>query len=242
MATTTRRDALKYIGLGFGGVAIAPAVLLQACREAAKDPAYTYSTLSPRQATALRLIQDTILPKTESSPSASEVGSVAYADTYLTYGYKPEDKAQFLHQLDRFDAKLKEGGADLDSATPEQVEAMFKTYFVDYKEPEAPAAGGSVTIEGNTVKTPATEDDEAGTPKITENLNANEQTEAPVPQYGDDSSEINKLLKGLRSMTLESYFQSEIVGETVLNYQEVPGKWVGQMPISELPKGRAWSL
>ena len=83
MATTTRRDALKYIGLGFGGVAIAPSFLLQACREAASNPTYTYASFTAPQATALRLIQDMILPKTESSPSASEVGSVQFADTYV---------------------------------------------------------------------------------------------------------------------------------------------------------------
>ena len=248
MASINRRDALKYIGLGFGGTAIAPSILLQACRKAAADPTYSYASFSAPQATAMRMIQDMMLPKTDSSPAASEVGSVAYADTYVTYAYKPEEKARLLHQLDRFAAKLKEDhSAELDDATPEHVESMFKVYFVDYKAPEVDESA-TVTIEGNTVKVPDRAGEEsgeeaAGETKLGENLNTHEQVEAPVPQYGDDAMEINAMLKGLRGMTLESYFQSEFVGEEVLNYQEVPGKWIGQMPLSDLDReNRSWSL
>ena len=249
MPTTTRRNALKFISLGLGSTAIAPTFLLQACKEAATSTDYTYATFSAPQATALRLIQDMILPKTDTSPAASEVGSVAFADAYVTYAYKPEDKARLLHQLDRFAAKLKETHeADIDDATPEHVEAMFKTYFVDYKAPEEKESG-TVVIEGNTVKTGDSEDKteidgeaEASESKLTENLNTHEQVEGTIPEYGDDAMEINAMLKGLRGMTLESYFQSEEIGENVLNYDEVPGHWVGQMPLAELPHGRSWSL
>ncbi len=248
MGPLTRRDALKYIGLGFGGAAIAPSALLSACRKAASDPTYAYQSFSAPQAASLRLIQDMILPKTEGSPSASEVGSVEFADAYVTHAYEAADKARLLHQLDRFAARLKdEQGADLDDATPEQVEAMFKTYFVDYEAPVA-AKSATVMIEGNEVAAPdraGIDDGEAsaGETKLGENLNTHEQVEAPVPQYGDDGMEINAMLKGLRGMTLESYFQSEYVGEEVLNYAEVPGKWIGQMPLSDLPRAnRSWSL
>lgn len=239
MSTTTRRDALKYIGIGFGGVAIAPAVLLQACKEAATNPSYSYSTLSPTQATTLRIIQDTILPKTD-TPSASELGSVQFADTYLTYGFKPDDKAKMLYQLDRFAAKLKEEhGADMEGATPEQINAMFTTYFVNYKAPESTEL--SMEIEGNKIKQ-GNLIDSLDNAEGSRNLNAPERTEEAV-KYRDDEFELNDMLTSLRWMTLESFYQSEQMGEEVFNYMEVPGKWNGQLPISELPKpGIAWSL
>ena len=150
MATTTRRDALKYIGLGLGSAAIAPSVLFQACKSASTDAGYSFASLSSLQATALRLIQDTILPKTD-TPSASEVGSVEFADTYITHGFTAKERNRFLYQLDRFAARLKDDqGADLEGATPEQMAGMMETYFVNY---EAPAEDGlSMEIEGNKIE------------------------------------------------------------------------------------------
>ena len=242
---TTRRDALKFIGFGIGGVAIAPSVLLQACKEAAQaGPSYTYQTFSPTQAATLRLIQDTILPKTD-TPSASEVGSVEFADTYIHYTFNPEDKARMLHQLDRFAAKLQEEhGASLEAATPEQIDAMFRTYFSEYKAPEA---NGKITmeIEGNKIEKEESEESAEEVKSEMSNdpadLNTHNQVEEAV-SYEPDPVEINKLLTDIRWLTFESYFASEQIGENVLNYVDVPGKWVGQYPMSEVPKGRAWSL
>ena len=46
----------------------------------------------------------------------------------------------------------------------------------------------------------------------------------------------------LKSMTLLGYFTSEKVGEEVLNYLPIPGGYNGDVPMSEIEKGRAWSL
>ncbi len=239
MAMTTRRDALKFIGLGFGGAAIAPSILFQSCKTAATDPTYSYATFSDLQATAMRLIQDTILPKTD-TPSASEVGSVQFADAYITHGFKPKERNRLLYQLDRFAERLKaDHGGDLESATPEQMSAMMDTYFVGYKAPEK--KGLSMEIEGNKITK-----EESKTAESEGDMNTHEQVEDATYNEamaeGDDL-EINDLLTKLRWMTMESYYASEYIGEEVLNYVEVPGKWVGQMPISELPRpNRSWSL
>ena len=77
-------------------------------------------------------------------------------------------------------------------------------------------------------------------------MNTHEQVEEATYNEaiaGEDSLEINDLLTKLRWMTMESYYASEHVGEEVLNYDEVPGKWIGQFPMSELPRpNRSWSL
>lgn len=44
----------------------------------------------------------------------------------------------------------------------------------------------------------------------------------------------------LKGLVLFGYFSSEVVGENVLNYDPVPGKFVGCVPLSEI--GNAWSL
>jgi len=221
-ATTSRRNVLKFIGLGSITTAIAPAVLLQACKEAATAvQSYTFSSLNAGQSATVKAIQDLIIPRTD-TPSASDVGSVEFLDTYMTHAYKPADKARMLHQLDLFAAKLKEAhSVEPADATEEQLSAMMDEYFVKYTAPEKPEV--EMEIEGNKVDNAAQEEGDAVT-------------------YEDDPTEINNLLKGIRGITLESYFSSEKVGTEVLNYLPVPGPFIGQMPMSDLPNGVNWSL
>lgn len=248
---TNRRGALKYLGLGLGSAAIAPAVLFQACKTAADTASGKFATFSDLQARTLGLIQDTILPKTD-TPSATEMGSVEFADTYITHGFTPRERSKFLYQLDRFAARLKdEHGSDIEAATPEQLAGMMDAYFVSYEKPED--TGLTMEIEGNEIKKDAGNDakslSEKTGPSIAEgenDLNTHEQVEESTYTEAiasDDPTEINDLLTSLRYMTMESYYSSEYIGEEVLNYDEVPGQFIGVMPLSELPKpGIAWSL
>ena len=254
---TSRRGALKFIGLGLGSAAIAPAVLLQSCREAASAASGVYSSFSDAQATALRLIQDTILPKTD-TPSASEMGSVEFADTYVTHGFTPQERSKLLYQLDRFAARLKEEhGSDMAGATPEQMSAMMDTYFVNYAKKED--EGLTMEIEGNEIKKETVVADDSDPTALAEkrkrmletaeaegDMNSHAQIDEATyysELAGEDDLEINDLLTSIRYMTMESYYASEYIGENVFNYEEVPGRWDGQLPLSELPKpGIAWSL
>ncbi len=227
--STSRRSVLKVLGLGAISTAIAPAVLLQACKEAAESSStYAYSTLSAAQAATVRAIQDHILPKTD-TPSASELGSVAFLDTFITYGWKAEDQQRLLYRLDKFTAALKaDHQVELADATPEHFDGMMQTYLVDYVAPERNESA-DIKIEGNLIE------DES------RDMATHTQVEEAI-QYEDDPTEINELLTGIRSLTLESYFQSEYIGENVLNYDEVPEVFIGQYPMSEVPRGRSWSL
>ena len=44
----------------------------------------------------------------------------------------------------------------------------------------------------------------------------------------------------VKGLTLFGYFSSEEVGENILNYDPIPGKFVGCVPLSEI--GSAWAL
>ena len=232
---TSRRNALKFIGLGSITTAIAPSALLQACREAASTGAAAgLATLNAIQAKTLGAIQDAILPRTD-TPSATDLGSVQFVDTWLTHGYEAADRDRFLYRLDKFAELLQaEDSVDPAAATPEQVTGMLDRYYVDYKA--AAATDNTMEIEGNTVER---QDDDTYSEEM-ENA-ANEQVEEAIV-YQDDATEINSVLVELRGLTFESYFQSEQIGEQVLNYDEVPGEWIGSYPMSQVPNGRAWSL
>ena len=241
--TNSRRDALKYLGLGAITSAIAPSALLQACREAAEaGPATAYQVLSAAQAATLGAIQDAILPRTD-TPSATDVGSVQFVDTWLRHGYEDADRDRVLYQLDRFAARLKDehGVEDATAVTPEQMGAMMTSYFVDYEAPEEEASTNTVEIEGHELEV---EDEGDGTvaAETTEELGTHTQVEEAVLTYGEDPEELNKLLTDLRWMTFESYFQSKQVGTEVLNYDPIPGAYIGKYPMSQVPNGRAWSL
>ena len=264
---TSRRGALKLIGLGGLGTALAPSFLVQACREAAESAGtdYAFQVLDETQAATLKAIQDAILPQTTDAagaiiPSASDVGSVEFFDTYLAHGYEAADRERMLYRLDKFAELLEEEeGVPVAEATPEQIGAMLDRYYMEYEAPEA--ADNTMEIEGNIVerqssdpevlaaqrearlKREASEDAdlEEGAIATSEELGTHTQVEESV-LYADDPTELNGLLTGLRYLTLESYFQSEYVGENVLNYLEVPGEYVGVVPMSEIPNGRAWSL
>ena len=241
--THSRRNVLKFIGLGGITTAVAPGVLLQACREAASaGPALGFSTFNALQAKTLGAIQDAILPRTD-TPSATDVGSVQFADTWLTHGYKAADRERFLYRLDKFTELAEADGADVENLTGAQVEALLDRYYVDYEPIEKETT--EMEIEGNTVERKRSEalKEVTGGNASDDNIEnaANEQVEEAI-QYEDDGTEVNGLLADVRWMTLESYFQSEEVGENVLNYLEVPGGWDGDFPMSEVPNGRAWSL
>ena len=268
---TSRRGALKLIGLGGLGTALAPTFLVQACREAADGASggYAFQTLSESQAATLKAIQDVILPQTTDAsgaviPSASDVGSVEFFDTYLTHGYEEADRERMRSRLDKFAELLEaEEGATVAEATPQQVGAMLDRYYANYEGPEPPeaVADNAMEIEGNLVERRGGGDDDgealaaqrearlereateaSGTPvPPSDELGTHAQVEEAVLD-ADDPSELNGLLVGLRYLTLESYFRSEYVGENVLNYLEVPGEYVGVVPMSEIPNGRAWSL
>ena len=212
---------LKFIGLGTITTAISPAVLLQACKDAADAPGIGFSSLTKKQAATVKAIQDLIIPKTD-TPSASEVGSVQFLDTFITHAYKPEDREQMQRQLDLFAAKLKEEhSVEVADADDKHLAPMMEKYFVNYIAP-IKAENIEMEIEGNTIDT--------------------EGGESGKPVKKDDAFELNSLLTGIRWATLESYFQSEKVATEVLNYLPVPGPYIGQMPIEDLPNGMNWSL
>ena len=119
---------------------------------------------------------------------------------------------------------------------------MMDRYFVNYQAPEGSGDDvEQIEIEGNKVDVKPDGQEEAAMAKDPVDMQSHAQVENEM-QYRDDETEINDLLAGLRGLTMESYFQSEYIGTEVLNYEPVPGKFIGQYPMSDVPNGLAWSL
>ena len=58
----------------------------------------------------------------------------------------------------------------------------------------------------------------------------------------DDQDGEPTLFDTLRGMAIFAYTTSEQIGTEVLNYDPIPGDYLGCMPLSEVPNGRLWSL
>lgn len=73
-----------------------------------------------------------------------------------------------------------------------------------------------------------------------------EAASAPIPPnvWGGQIGEFAEphFYRKLKALTLLGYFSSEEIGEEVLNYDPIPGRWNGCIPLSEVKNGYSWAL
>ena len=86
-----RRDALKNLGLAAGFAITAPSIfsLLQSCTSA---PTWMPTYFTNEEKEIVVNLVDIILPKTEGTPSATEVNVPQFIDTYITEVLNLEDQ------------------------------------------------------------------------------------------------------------------------------------------------------
>ena len=67
-----------------------------------------------------------------------------------------------------------------------------------------------------------------------------QNTEESIKEEELNTYLIYKFLLATREYTLFGYYTSELVGETVLSYDPVPGSWESCIPVEDV--GNSWSL
>lgn len=67
-----------------------------------------------------------------------------------------------------------------------------------------------------------------------------QNTEESIKEEELNTYLIYKFLLAMREYTLFGYYTSELVGETILSYDPVPGTWESCIPIEDV--GNSWSL
>lgn len=87
-----RRDALKNLGLAAGFAITAPSIfsLLQSCTST--EPTWTPTYFTNEEKEVVVNLVDIILPKTEGTPSATEVNVPQFIDKYITEVLDTEDQ------------------------------------------------------------------------------------------------------------------------------------------------------
>lgn len=120
-----RRDALKNIGLAAGFAIAAPSFLslLQSCT---KTEVWTPIYLNKEEQTVLINLVDIILPKTATTPSASEVMVPQFIDKYINEVIDTENQEITRNAFAKVIAKLKTNeSTSVDEITTEQYTALL---------------------------------------------------------------------------------------------------------------------
>ena len=117
-----RREAIRRVAVALGGSISTPilAGLTAGCRAAPSSHPYTPQSLSPEQFHLVGQIAEHIIPATE-TPGARTARVDEFVDRMLTSFYTPEQRNQFLDELDGLgERSLGVVGVTFDRATWEQ--------------------------------------------------------------------------------------------------------------------------
>ncbi|WP_224484968.1 gluconate 2-dehydrogenase subunit 3 family protein [Robertkochia aurantiaca] len=211
-----RRKALKNIGLSAGFMAATPSIfsLLQSCTTEAESWAPVFFT--EEQGIAVKKIVDIILPKTD-TPSATEVNVPEFIDRYADEVFLLKEQENFRESVQGMVDKLKSSyDEDLNDIKPEQYEELVA------------------------MNLKATPEHEEKMNKLIRSYQGSIEKEEQITK--DIDALTFSAMGSLRSMAINAYKISEMVGENVLAYDPVPGGYTGCGSLEELSGGKAWSL
>lgn len=126
-----RREALRTIGLGTGFVVLSSPLLsmLQGCT--AEKETWTPNFLSEDEGKFLRHVVDIILPKTDGTPSATEVNVPEFIDTYWNEVLMEDEQQKQKKSIAKMVTAVKtEYNEDLDEVSEEQYKAVLDKYLL----------------------------------------------------------------------------------------------------------------
>jgi hypothetical protein len=148
-----RRDAIKNIGLAAGFAAISPSIfsMLQSCTTDAET--WTPSYLTSDEKTVVTSLVDIIIPKTSSTPAATEVGVPQFIDKYILEVLNPKDQQITRAAFNKIITLLKpDNESQLSNLTSQQYKTllddhMFLNNETDPEREENPEMEGMTSSE-----------------------------------------------------------------------------------------------
>lgn len=126
-----RREAIKNIGLAAGFAVIAPSILsmLQSCTSDAVT--WTPKFMTPDENSVLTNLVDIILPKTATTPSATEVMVPQFIDKYIYEVLDTEDQQVTRAAFTDLIAKLKSSKeSSIEDVTVEKYTALLDKHLL----------------------------------------------------------------------------------------------------------------
>ena len=212
-----RRQALKNLGFGAGILIVGPTALslLQSCKN---DPKISWEPtfLSISNGLALKQILNVIIPKTD-TPGANDLNLAEFIDSYMGQVASEGRQQNFKRSADAFAVAFKnELNKDLEKGNEKDFEKIISKYLRATTEEQKIFAKRETETQDPVDKIPELKMD---------------------PDAGSLS-----YLKNVREMGIWAWKTSEQIGENVLWYDPIPGKYIPCAPVEELGNGKAMSL
>jgi len=144
-----RRDALKNIGLAAGFAAITPSIfsMLQSCTSNTETWVPNYLTSDEK--TIVTKLADIMIPKTATTPSASEVNVPQFIDNYILEVLETKDQEMTRAAFNKIITLLKrDTESNIDDVTLEQYKSLLDEHMFLSKEvdPEREANPEALTM------------------------------------------------------------------------------------------------
>lgn len=208
-----RRTALKNLTMSLGYTVTAPTIFNMLSSCTAEAETWVPLFLSPEEKHMVTHLVDIILPASD-TPGALDVNVPQFIDLMYNDIENEENQDIFKKGASFFTEKFRsQFASEAIEGDKNQFETLLESHF---------------------------------------NI-SDEETEAvlkeqklPIEEIADSQMEnytLYKFLLSVKEYTLFGYFTSEKVGEDVLNYDPVPGVFIGCTTVDEATtNGRAWSL
>ena len=217
-----RREALRRFAVLTGGaVSLSTAAgVMSGCEPAADDAEWTPQTLSEPEFDLMGDVVERILPTTD-TPGAREARVHTFIDRMLTEWMPTAERDHFLDGLDRVDAVADaEFGASFTALSDEDQDAVLRTL-----EDEASDQDPETVIIDLQEAWPDFLIDESLV------SSTGRSTELEV--------QLQPFFSHVKELTLVGYYTSEIGATQELQYEHVPGRYDGCVPLEEV--GRTWA-
>ncbi len=212
-----RRSALKNISIGVG-ITVSSGTLLSLISSCKSESSTTSTSsagagfLNQKNAGFVEELMDIMLPATD-TPGAKDVGIIRYVNVVLDKLYEKNDQKVFNKGLGFFQDAVKKKfnlGSGLD-VNREQLTEVLDDWIGTKNESRKEEIGGLLYAD-----------------------------ESDVAAKDKENFYIYKFLNNVKYLATSAYFGSEEIATKHLNYDPVPGKYIGCIPVEEV--GNNWAL
>ena len=205
-----RRAVIKSLGLAFGYTVAAPSVLGMLESCKTGEQSWIPVFFDNREKHYVSHLVDIILPATD-TPGGLVVNLPQFIDMMSQDMLRPDEKEIFKEGSLIFAKKFEEKfKKEIGLATREEIAQLFGNYFDLEADKESKILAG-------------------------QNRNLSEIDTSEMEDH-----KMYYCLIHIRKLSLFGYFTSEKIGKEVLNFDPVPGRYEGCIPVTDI--GNAWTI